>query len=138
MKKIIFSLLLLLAMLAGSCKKDNPVPTLLVLEQKLLGKWTLVSAEVSHIPADPVDYTFDYPAGNYYEFKADGTIKAFVGNSLYDEVWVEVNDNSFFIKLNGPDYPYKIIVATPNQLVIQSEVIYNGMVEIATITLSKP
>jgi hypothetical protein len=134
MKKIIFSLLLLLAMLAGSCKKDK----LLTLEQKILGKWNWVSNEVFHTPADPADNDYFFPAGAYWEFKADGTIMIFNGNQGSAVNWHKVNDNSFYTSPLGPNNPYTISVASAKQLVIQWQVMDNGIPKINRETFSKP
>ena len=134
MKKIILSLFLLLAMLAGSCKKDKP----LTLEQKILGKWTWVSKEGFHTPADPADYKNILPVGAYWEFKADGTITIFNGNQTYPENWHKVNDNTFYITQLGPHNPYKITVVSANQLVIQWQYMDNGIPNITRETFSKP
>jgi len=135
MKKILFSLFVLLTMLAGSCKKDKP----LTLEQKILGKWTWVSKEVFHTPADPADYTTNFPAGAYWEFKADGGLTVHNGNMLVAiSSWHKVNDNSFYINELGPDNPHKITLASAKQLVIQWQYMDNGIPNITRETFSKP
>ena len=134
MKKILFSLFVLIAMLAGSCKKDKP----LTLEQKILGKWTWVSKEVFHTPADPADYKNILPVGAYWEFKADGTLTIFNGNMNFPSSWHKVNDNSFYINELGPDNPHKITLASAKQLVIQWQYMDNGIPNITRETFSKP
>ena len=134
MKKILFSLFLLLAMLAGSCKKDKP----LTLEQKILGKWTWVSLEDFHTPADPADYTTNLPAGSYWEFKADKSLTAVVtGTPTENYTWFEVDNNSFMVSID-PIHSFKIIKATANQLVLQVEELDNGIPNINRFTFSKP
>ena len=136
MKKILFCLIVLLGMLAGtSCKKDKP----LTLEQKILGKWTWVSKESFHTPADLADYTYILPVGAYWEFKADGGLTIYNGNINSSDPWYKVNDNSFYLNSSGdPNNPYEIITATANQLVFQWEVSDNGIPKITRFTFSKP
>jgi hypothetical protein len=134
MKKIILSLFVLLAMLAGSCKKDKP----LTLEQKIMGKWTWVSEDFFHTPADPADYTYNLQSGAYWEFKADGTITIFNGNESFPDNWHKVDGNSFYINQLGPNNPYKITAASANQLIIQYQLMENGIPIITRETFSKP
>ena len=135
MKNLILCFFVLLAMLAGtSCKKDKP----LTLEQKILGKWTWKSTEHFHIPAGANDYTTNYLAGDYWEFKADGQLTVFVSNLGYLNNWYKVNDNSFYIDVVGSNNPFEINVATANQLVVQWQVMDNGIPNITRHTFSKP
>jgi hypothetical protein len=133
MKKILLSLFVLLAMLAGGCKKDKP----LTLEQKILGKWTWVKYEEFQIPASPSDITDNHPASDYWEFKADGSLKVFTFNQTYSETWSKVNDNSLIINGN-PISSFKITIASAKQLVLQQEGSNNGITYITRQTFSKP
>lgn len=145
MKKIFFSLYVLLAMLAAtSCKKDEPVPTLSVLEQKLLGKWTWVKYEDFHIPADPSqDYSVNpMPQGAYMEF-----LGANVPNNLfYNEqgqgaitfTWTPIDDNTFLGGFSNPPLPLTITTATASSLVFSNQTTTNGVQHILRFTFTKP
>jgi hypothetical protein len=73
MKRSTFISLLALSVLAYSCKKDDHQPST---QQKLIGKWNLVSAKL-HDQYSGVNY---YDSSNYaeglinMEFKNDGTL----------------------------------------------------------------
>jgi hypothetical protein len=140
MKNLILSFFVLLAMLAGtSCKKDKPLQSEhLTLEQKILGQWTWKSTEHFHIPAAQNDYTTNYPASDYWEFKADNKLTAFTSNQSFPTNWHKVDDNSFYIDGLGSNNPYKIITATANQLVIQLQVMDNSIPYITRETFTKP
>lgn len=145
MKKLLFSSFVLLAMLAGtSCKKSKPAPSLTVLEQKLLGKWTWVKYEDFHIPADPSnDFVVDPMAqGAYMEFLGAST----PNNLLYNEqgqqatanTWTPIDDNTFTASFIAPSPSFTITTATSTSLVFSNQTTVNGVQHIIRFTLSKP
>jgi hypothetical protein len=142
MKKIFFSLFVLLAMLAAtSCKKDNPVPTLSVLEQKLLGKWTWTQYSDSHIPADLNDVTYDMPGGSYMEFLNANLPDNFIyydGGFLTKAKWVTFDDTSFIAEINGGPTQLTIQNVTPTSMVLVNTSTSNGIQHIVSFTLTKP
>lgn len=141
MKKIFFSLFVLLAMLAGSCKKDKPVPTLSVLEQKLLGKWTWTQYSDTHIPADLNDVTYDMPGGSSMEFLNANLPDNFIyfdGGVLTKAKWVAFDDTSFIAEINGGPTQFTIQNVTPTSMVLENTSTSNGIQHIVSFTLTKP
>ena len=141
MKKIFFSLFVLLAMLAAtSCKKDKPLgPT--VLEQKLLGKWTWTQYSDYHIPADLNDVTYDMPGGSYMEFFNANLPDNFIyfdGGFLTKAKWVAFDDTSFIAEINGGPTQLTIQNVTPTSMVLVNTSTSNGIQHIVSFTLSKP
>lgn len=104
-----------------------------------MGKWNWVSKEVFHTPADPGDIKTNLPAGAYWEFKADGGLTIHNGNMVVAiSSWHKVNDNSFYLPEIGSNNPYTISVVSAKQLVIQWQVMDNGIPKINRETFSKP
>lgn len=103
-------LLFIAAILTGvSCKKESTTPIPKSNPEKLLGKWNLISEVTndyyggsSHIN------TFNFPAGDYMEFKSDGKVTDYQSGatSFFDygfisqsKIWYGFINNIFDLKL---------------------------------------
>jgi hypothetical protein len=139
MKKILLSLIVLLAMLAGtSCKKDKPA-SLSVLEQKILGKWTFVQSEIVSVPDDPANAElFIAPPDAYVEIKtAPNTFILFNGQSTITKDWLEVDDTHFSI-LTFYVNPSTVEIVSASSIKISTPYTSGDINFIETITLTKP
>lgn len=113
MKKIkttLTALLLTAALLPFvSCKKESTTPTPKTTQEKLLGKWNWVSEVVNNYYGGiPHITTYNFPAGDYMEFKTGGKVTEYQSGSateydfglIYDsKIWLLVAYNIYDLKL---------------------------------------
>lgn len=112
-----------------SCKKEStpPASTPKTTQEKLLGKWNWISEVVNNYHSGmPHISTYNFPAGDYMEFKSNGTVTqsnsgvAFTfGYGMIDQtkIWLVATSEIYEIKeltasdlqlytkdVTGPDY----------------------------------
>ena len=116
MKTKLISIVLLISMSFIACKKESttlPNPNI----QKLIGKWNTVSEVTndyysgsSHIT------TYNYPAGDYSEFKIGGKFYSYSSGSTVDADYGFINASNIWIGLPSNLLEIKILTATDLQL----------------------
>ncbi len=127
MKKTVISTLLFSALAFASCKKDtdNPSGT-----ASIQGKWNVTSILTVEPDTDP--YLYEGAAGDYYDFRADGTAYASV-DGYTDQTTYEMVDATH-VKIDGNVNEIKELSAS--KLVLLNPP-HTGQVETITYTLHK-
>lgn len=101
-----------------SCKKEKtteqPQKTT---QEKLLGKWNWISEVANHYYSGmPHITTYNFPAGDYMEFKSNGTVtQSNSGNTLTFGYGV-IDDTKIWLVMTGDIYELKVLTATDLQL----------------------
>ncbi len=132
-----FLLMLVALVFFTACKKDD-APS----ENKIIGKWMLDKAvSVGVSSGSPYNETDIFDAGDYLNFKADGTCTAVVEGSLSTTVWELLDNNRLLIVDNGvldvSDTGYDIKELTNNSLQLYVKEAFGADYGEVTIYLKK-
>ena len=120
LKTILAALLLTAAIIhCVSCKKENTTatPTPKSNQEKLLGKWNIISEVYndyyggsSHIT------TYNFPAGDYVDFKSDGKVTSYQGGSTVTHDYGFINESKIWWGFINYIYDLKSLTDTDLQL----------------------
>lgn len=132
MKKIISSIAVAILLLSvPACnKKDTPQTT----QQKILGKWILVTDVYNdhYLGADHIS-TQTGTANDYAEFKSDGNVYSSVSGFTNTTTYSIVSDTK--INIDGDVYDIKTL--TTNALILYIKNVYGADYDEETITFKK-
>ena len=117
MKTTIRWSLLLISLSFMACKKESPATQVKTTQEKLLGKWNLVS-EVTN------DYyggsshltTYNFQPGDYTEFKNDGKFTEYKSGTFDTYDYGIIDDSKIWMLLTNNIYELKILTASDLQL----------------------
>ena len=108
-------ILITVILLGISCKKDSPSQTKTT-QEKLLGKWNLISGvDNDYYSGSSHITTTTFLPGDYMEFKSDGTASNHQSGSVFTYDYGIVNDSKIWIGLPDQFYDLKILTETDLQ-----------------------
>jgi hypothetical protein len=102
-----------------SCKKEStaPAPTPKTTQEKLLGKWNWISEVVNHYYGGmPHITTYNFPAGDYMEFKTNGTVAQSHSGTAITYGYGVIDETKIWLVVTGDIYELKVLTATDLQL----------------------
>lgn len=100
-----------------SCKKGSTTPTPKTTQEKLLGKWNLISViDNDYYGGSPHITTYNYPPGAYIEFRNDGRATTYDSGSTTNYDYGVITDSRIWMPLPSYIYELKIFTDTDLQL----------------------
>ncbi len=115
MKTYIISFILLISLGIISCKKSEP--TSMTTQEKLVGKWNWISEITNdHYNGTPHITTYNFPAGDYMEFKSNGEITEYQSGSSMTYVYGIIDDSRIWMGSVNNIYDLKILSESDLQL----------------------
>lgn len=123
MKTKIICSILIISMGFIACKKESAATK--TNQEKLLGKWNLVSTVVNdyYNGASHVNSTL-WPAGDYIDFRSNGKAYGHNSGSHDTATYGFVNDNKLWI--DDPGYVYDIKILTESDLQLYRKDIFSA------------
>lgn len=112
-------------------------------QTKLVGKWEMKTSTVaSTINGVTTNTAGTFTANDYYEFKADGTIKIMDTGTAYTGTWTVNNSNKLIINgtgnyLNSFASGFDLPILNANNLQLSYVSNLNGIVTVFTLNLTK-
>lgn len=117
-KTILAALLFTAAILPWvSCKKESASQDPKSTQEKLLGKWNWISEVTNNYYSGmPHITTYNFPAGDYMEFKSDGKVTEYQGGSTMTYDYGIIGDTKIWLVVASNIYDLKSITASDLQL----------------------
>lgn len=103
-----------------SCKKESATPAPRSSQEKLLGKWNLIS-EVTNDHYSGSDHITTYPfsAGDHMDFNNAGTVSEYKSGTILTYGYGVINESRIWLIYSGNDYDLKFITDNDLQLHIK-------------------
>lgn len=117
MKLFTYTAMICLAcLLLQNCKKAE-TESQTQAQDKLLGKWNLISELTNNFYNGASHYTtYPFAAGDYVEFRSDGKYIEFKSSQSSTYSWGRVNDLKIWLLFPGNEYELRSMTATSVQL----------------------
>ena len=135
-------MMIVVAIIALSgCRQSNTIPT--TLQIKIIGKWTMKTSTTSTSGTVSGNTSATYTANDYYDFKADGTIKIMDTGVAHNGTWTINNNSKLIISGTGANYldsfsaGFDLPVLTANNLQMTNVSTLNGVTTTFTLNLAR-
>ena len=113
-KTTLAALFLTAAMLhCVSCKKESTTATPKSTQDKLLGKWNMISeVQNDYYSGSSHITTNNFQAGDYLDFKSDGKVTNYQSGSTFTYDYGVINESKIWLLSTGYIYDLKLLTET--------------------------